>query len=202
MFWDFVAGVYDIFAKIYNFEVHKNLGIYLEKKIQEEDIVLECACGTGIFSRVIAAKCQFLVATDLSKNMLKQARRNCHDFSNIYFEKSDINQLRYKEESFDKVVAANVIHLLEEPYQALEELYRVCRTGGSIIIPTYIAKDRKGKSNLFVQIIGRLGANFKKQFSYREYKAFFRKSGFSNVEYCIFRGRVSCAVAIIKKMKE
>ncbi|MDO4765229.1 MAG: class I SAM-dependent methyltransferase [Eubacteriales bacterium] len=199
MFWDFVAGIYDIFAKRYNSEVHENLGFYLMDRIEERDIVLECACGTGIFSRAIATKCNFLVATDISKNMLKVARRNCYDFSNIHFEKSDINQLRYKEESFDKVVAANVIHLLEEPYRALEELYRVCRTGGSIIIPTYISKGRKGKDNLFVRIIGKLGANFQKQFSYREYKAFFRKAGFSNIEYCIIWGRVPCAVAVIKK---
>ena len=51
---------------------------------------------------------------------------------------ADILHLDYPDESFDKVIAANVIHLLDEPLKALSELDRVCRKGGSIIIPTYM----------------------------------------------------------------
>lgn len=43
------------------------------------------------------------------------------------------------------MVAANVIHLLDEPYKALAELDRVCRIGGKIIIPTYMNKNEKVK---------------------------------------------------------
>ena len=42
---------------------------------------------------------------------------------------------------FDKVIAANVIHLLDEPFKALAELDRVCKPGGQIIIPTYINRE-------------------------------------------------------------
>lgn len=33
-------------------------------------------------------------------------------------------------------MAANVIHLLDEPLKALVELNRVCKDGGMIILPT------------------------------------------------------------------
>ncbi len=46
------------------------------------------------------------------------------------------------DESFDVVIAANVIHLLDDPYKALSELDRVCRPGGKLIIPTYVNKDK------------------------------------------------------------
>ena len=35
--------------------------------------------------------------------------------------------LEYDDESFEKVVAGNVIHLLDEPRKAFEELFRVCK---------------------------------------------------------------------------
>ena len=44
--------------------------------------------------------------------------------------------------SFDKVVAGNVIHLLDNPSEALNELLRVCKPGGKLIIPTYINIER------------------------------------------------------------
>ena len=43
-----------------------------------------------------------------------------------------------KDDTFDKVVASNVRHLLDEPYKAVDELIRVCKKGGKVIIPTYI----------------------------------------------------------------
>ena len=42
-------------------------------------------------------------------------------------------RLEFPDESFDAVVAANVIHLLDELRKALGKLDRVCRRGGRII---------------------------------------------------------------------
>ncbi len=112
-------------------------------------IVMECACGTGLLSQVIAKKCRSLIATDFSPKMLEKARKNCSAFDNITFIKTDIMSLDYPNGSFDKVVAGNVIHLLDEPLKALSELDRVCRPGEKIIIPTYMNKDRKGQTSGF-----------------------------------------------------
>ena len=101
--------------------------------IKYEDDVLECACGTGLLTRHIAPVCRHIVATDFSEKMLERARRKCLDYGNASFEYADIFHLDYPDESFDKVIAANVIHLLDEPLKALSELDRVCRKGGSII---------------------------------------------------------------------
>ena len=105
--------------------------------------MLECACGTGMLSKVTAAKCRHLTATDFSEGMLKKARKNCAKYSNIIFEQANITGLSYRDGSFDKVIAGNVIHLLEDPLQALRELDRVCRTNGKLIIPTYMNKENR-----------------------------------------------------------
>ena len=63
MFWDQVADVYDIFVNVINRKTHKNLKAIVSDLIEPDDVVLECACGTGLLSAVIANKCRRLAAT-------------------------------------------------------------------------------------------------------------------------------------------
>ena len=202
MFWDKVAGVYDIFAKVINRKTHKKLCAVMEGLIQPTDEVLECACGTGLLTKVIVGKCKHLIATDFSEKMLKKARKNCSGYHNVEFRKGNILQLDYPAESFDVVVAANVIHLLDEPYKALEELDRVCRKGGRMIIPTYMNETDKGEMNAVSNAIGKAGADFKREFTLRSYQAFLEQAGYKKVEYTWCDGRVQCAAAVIQKSRE
>lgn len=199
MFWDRVAGVYDLFANFYNGKVHKELCKRVESMISPTDHVLECACGTGMLSISIAPKCSFLTATDFSQNMLNKAKQKCSMYSNIRFQRADICRLDYPDESFDKVIAANVIHLLSDPHQALKELDRVCKKGGLIIIPTYINKKNSTHMSVFSKTIEKAGADFKRQFTYASYRQFFDNSLYKAVNYSVINGRVPCAIAVIKK---
>lgn len=199
MFWDRVARVYDLFENVYNGKVNKQLCIAVADMIDLNDHVLECACGTGMLSKYIAGKSRKLIATDYSVGMLKQAKKKCKELNNIEFEQSDIMQLKYEDNTFDKVVAGNVIHLLDAPYMALKELERVCCHGGQIIIPTYINNENTGKPNLFVRTIEKTGAGFKCQFTYKTYQQFFEKAGYTSIKYSIIEGKMPCAIAVITK---
>ena len=198
MFWDKVSGVYDFFETIYNGKEYQGLGKRVAEEINESDIVLECACGTGAISKFIAPKCKKLMATDVSVGMLKQASKNCRKYDNVKIKRADMTQLKCHDNRFDKVIAGNVIHLLEEPCAAIKELERVCKEGGKIIVPTYInASD--GVNKKAVRLLEVIGANFERQFDINSYKKFFEDAGYRNVEYDIVDGRMPCAVAIITK---
>ncbi len=199
MFWDRVAGVYDIFVKVINRKTHKKLKRIVRNLIEPCDIVLECACGTGLLSAVIAPKCRHLTATDFSEKMLKKAEKNCRVFLNITYARTDITALPYENGSFDKVVAGNVIHLLDNPLTALSELNRVCKDGGMLIIPTYMNKDAKGKTSGFAGAVGKAGADFKRQFTVKSYKQFFLNAGYPDVRVLLADGRIPCAVAVMRK---
>ena len=201
MFWDRVAGVYDIFANFINRRANRALCSKVEQLISPTDEVLECACGTGLLSGVMAKRCKRLVATDFSANMLKRAQKKYGAYGNVEFEQADILQLRFPDESFDVVVAANVIHLLDEPYRALKELDRVCRTGGRLIIPTYMNRTDKGTTNRVSNAIGKAGADFKREFTPESYRAFFADAGYTEISETLCEGRIPCAVAVIQKMK-
>lgn len=198
MFWDKVSGFYDFFETIYNGKVYRGLGKKVAEEINSNDVVLECACGTGAISRYIAPKCKWLIATDFSEGMLKRTLRKCSKYNNIIIKRSDIMQIKCSDNRFDKVIAGNVIHLLEEPYVAIKELERVCKVGGKIIIPTYINASN-GVNKKAVRLLTLAGVNFKRQFDMESYKEFFEKAGYENVNYYIIHGRMSCAVAIITK---
>ena len=199
MFWDNVAGVYDIFVNVINRKTHQKLKRIVSSLIEPDDTVLECACGTGLLSAVIAPKCRQLTATDYSEKMLNKAKKNCAVFQNITFSKADITALSYPDGSFDKVVTGNVIHLLDNPMTALSELNRVCKDGGMLIIPTYINKDDKGKTNGFSDAVGMAGADFKREFTMESYRQFFLDAGYPDVEISLADGRIPCAVAVMRK---
>ena len=199
MFWDNVAGVYDIFVNVINSRTHQKLKEIVSELIEPDDTVLECACGTGLLSAVIAEKCRQLTATDFSEKMLKKAEKNCRSFRNITYAQADVTALSYPDGSFDKVVAGNVIHLLDNPLTALSELNRVCKDGGMLIIPTYMNKDDKGKTSGFAGAVGKAGADFKRQFTVESYRQFFLDAGYSDVEVTLAEGRIPCAVAIMRK---
>ena len=199
MFWDKAAGLYDLFEILYNGKVYKGLAMKVAEYIDTEDNVLECACGTGMISRHIAPRCKSLIATDVSEGMMKQARKHCAQFLNVTIQKADIMALEWPEETFDKVVAGNVIHLLDDPCGALAELMRVCKTGGKVIIPTYINIEHDGKVSLAARALEVLGVSFKREFDFDSYRQFFADAGFKDVEYHVVEGRMPCAIAIIPK---
>lgn len=198
MFWDKISSLYDLFETVYNGKVYQGLGKKVTEKIGQNDIVLECACGTGAISKYIAPKCKQLIATDFSAGMLKQAAKKCRKYNNIKIRRADMTHLKCRDNRFDRVVAGNVIHLLEEPYAAIKELERVCKAGGKIIIPTYINASA-GVNKKAVRLLELAGANFKRQFDIDSYQKFFEDAGYKNVDYFIVEGRMPCAVAVITK---
>ena len=129
-------------------------------------------------------------------------RKKCAKFGNVQLAQADILHLDYPDESFDAVVAANVIHLLDEPYRALQELERVCRPGGRLIIPTYMNRTDKGTTNRVSGAIGKAGADFKREFTPDTYRQFFAEAGYPDAEYTLCEGRIPCAVAVLQKREE
>lgn len=201
MFWDNVAWVYDVFANVINRKANKKLCAVVEGLIFPGDRVLECACGTGLLTGVIAPRCKSLVATDFSEKMLKRAEKKYGKYGNVKFEQANILRLSYPDECFDAVTAANVIHLLDEPYRALRELDRVCKPGGRIIIPTYMNQTDKGTTNGVSGVIGKVGADFKREFTLSTYRQFFADAGYKNISCTMCEGRIPCVAAVLKKQE-
>ena len=198
MIWDRVAPLYDLAVNTLNRRVYYGTGSAVARLIRPGDTVLECACGTGTITAAIAPACARVVATDFSEGMLKQARKKLARFPHVVVEQADITDLRYADNSFDAVVAANVIHLLPEPGEALKELKRVTRPGGTIIVPTYVIPKKRAHT-IFLKLISRCGVHFQEHFDPASYWAFFERMGYARVTYRVVRGRIPCVIASFTK---
>lgn len=100
--------------------------------------VLEVGAGTGFFLINLAlADCigGQLHATDISSGMLDVCRRNGEDHGlDIATQQGDAEDLPYDDEQFDLVIGHAFIHHLPVPGKAIQEMLRVLRPGGQLVI--------------------------------------------------------------------
>ena len=195
MIWDVLSPLYDFFETVYNGKCFKGIAEEIKKYVNKDDVVLECACGTGLLTLPMAQICKEIVATDYSDGMLRQTQKKVSGYNNVRIQKASILEIPFDDNKFDVVVAANVIHLLDDPGKALSEMKRVCKPGGKLIIPTYVNKERKN-SMVAAKILSLFGVDFKRQFSLDSYKEFFINNGIDVKEYHIVEGHMPCVFAI------
>lgn len=197
MFWDKAARFYDFFETVYNRKVYREFPAKVAEMTDAQDTVLECACGTGIITACVAQRCKSIIATDYSEGMLGQAKSKCSGLNNVTIQKANIMQLDFADNSFDKVIAGNVIHLLDDPSGAMKELERVCKPGGKIILPTYVNHEKTGKPSFIVRMLKKIGVDFKMQFTMTSYKEFISNMGYTNAEYYKVDGKMPNVIAVI-----
>ena len=76
------------------------------------DQVLEIGCGKGEFSRRLAEKSLRVLALDLSPEMIRIARAQSEEFSNIDFQIADITSYDLPPEHFDCIASIATLHHL------------------------------------------------------------------------------------------
>lgn len=135
---DFVEGVYDKLAKVYDLIFGPTLHPGRLQAIKRMDIqpgerVLEVGVGTGINLSLYPADCQ-VTGIDFSSSMLEKAReRAARKELPVRLLQMDAADLRFADDSFDIVYAPYLISVVPDPVQVAREMRRVCRPGGRII---------------------------------------------------------------------
>jgi ubiquinone/menaquinone biosynthesis C-methylase UbiE len=96
--------------------------------------VLEVACGTGQNLPLFAPNSK-ITAVDLSPKMLEVARENAIQHGlNANFAVMDAEKLEFPDGSFDTVVSTLSTCTFPNPVKALQEMKRVCRPEGLILL--------------------------------------------------------------------
>ncbi len=121
--------------------------------LSKEDRVLEVAAGTGIVTRAIANEAREVVATDYAEGMVEVLKRRieAEGLAHVQCRQADLYALPFEPESFDAVVAANVLHLVPDLDGALRALKTALRPGGKLITPTFCHGE-----NLRARLVSRL----------------------------------------------
>jgi ubiquinone/menaquinone biosynthesis C-methylase UbiE len=104
--------------------------------------VLEVAAGTGKNFHFYPPG-RTLVATDLSADMLRLARRRAAQLDRAYrFALMDAEVLAFPGRAFDTVVSTLSTCTFPDPVHALREMSRVCRPDGRILLVEHGRSDR------------------------------------------------------------
>jgi SAM-dependent methyltransferase len=101
-----------------------------------EDTVLDVACGPGLLVCAFARVVQHATGIDLTPAMLEQARQlqERQGLHNVTWQQGDVLPLPYPDRHFSVVSARFAFHHFLDPLAVLEEMRRVCRRGGCIIV--------------------------------------------------------------------
>lgn len=96
--------------------------------------ILEVACGTGQNFEMFATNNE-ITAVDLSPKMLEVARENAARLNlNVKLAVMDAEKLEFPDGSFDTVVSTLSTCTFPNPVKALQEMKRVCRPNGLILL--------------------------------------------------------------------
>lgn len=123
-------------------KVETDLAFSLYKPTPEMKI-LDVGCGTGNFSIKLAEMGCKVVGIDKSGEMLNKAKQKSKDKGlNIEFYTMDIYDINFPDESFDGVFSMAAFEFIKEPKKAYNEMHRVLKKGGPLLIGT-INRDSK-----------------------------------------------------------
>ena len=95
--------------------------------------ISEMGCGTGRIILRLLDKGYDCTGMDASKNMLKQLKSKSNNSKNLKLVEGDIENLSFKDNTFDVTYSFKVLLHLKNWSKAFDEMYRITKKGGSII---------------------------------------------------------------------
>jgi ubiquinone/menaquinone biosynthesis C-methylase UbiE len=175
-----------------------------ELKIEEDDKVLDVACGTGEPGLTIAEMAMRgkVTGTDVADKMLEIAKENAvtRNIHNYETKACDVCELPFGDESFDKISCRMGFMFFPDVQLASDEMFRVLKPGGMMATSVWEGPD---KNPWVTTIMGIISKNMQLQPPPQGAPGMFRcagpsfikslmeKSGFKNIREQEVIGKVS-----------
>lgn len=164
--YDRLAPFFDAMEGALEWAFFKRWREILWSKVQGPKI-LEVGVGTGKNFPCYPPGCE-IVAIDFSEKMLQRARqKSIARGIAVELQLMDVQQLAFADDSFDTVVATFVFCSVPDPLQGLQELYRVCKPGGKLVLLEHVLSSRPPLARLmnFLNplVVSMVGANINRK---------------------------------------
>ena len=161
-FWDKASKNYDKTEERFEYIHHKSRE-NTKKYLKSSNVVLDYGCGTGTTACEIANNVKEIYAIDISSKMIeiskgKAAKKN---IENVTFAEGDIFDDKLKKESFDRILAFNMLHTIPNPENAVQRINELLKPDGLFISITPCLGDKMsflfGLLMQLVQIMCKIG---------------------------------------------
>ncbi len=128
-----VAGSWDaIRAGYFGTEVRETA--IAKAYLSPNAVVADVGGGTGFLTAGLAPLFRQVHVIDGSAAMLEVARKNLSEFDNVEYHLADGASLPFPAQSLDAVFANMYLHHVPDPLAAIQEMVRVLRPGGRLVI--------------------------------------------------------------------
>jgi len=148
----------DTFARAGELQQDAILGAVLAAvPVDPEARWLEVACGASMVGRSLAPQVGAIHGVDLTPAMVERAREEAAaaGLENADFAVGDATALEFEDASFDGAVTRFSLHHIPTPQRVLEEMARVVRPGGYVVVSDH-ARDEDPDVAAWVEEIERL----------------------------------------------
>lgn len=141
--------IYKCWSPIYDYFFNKGMFLKARKNIFK-DLVLEkgsrvllVGVGTGADIPFFLNKGYKITAIDFSADMLEVAKEKYRDTS-INFIQMDAQEMDFKDDTFDFIVASLILSVVPKPENVLREIVRVVKANSKILIfDKFVPKNKK-----------------------------------------------------------
>lgn len=158
---------------------------WLFKVGKKSDKILDQGCGIGQYAfTVYKFGFKKVVGLDYSEKLIETAKENAKKLKyKIGFVKGDIREMPFKDNSFDIVISGGVIEHVPESLKTIEELSRIIKKEGYLLIhiPQKISTFTLLK--LFQKAIGTWKLGYEKSFTKKGFTKMLNQSGFEVKDY-------------------
>ena len=113
------------------FKYRKEMLKFLDLK--KGDKILDYGSATCEMSEWLAWEGYDITAIDISHDLLAFSKRRDKS-KRLKYACIDCEQLAFKDEAFDKIICFEILHHLPNPEKGVEEMHRVLRCGGRILV--------------------------------------------------------------------
>jgi len=132
-FYESFAEVFD--SKMNMYDTNKRLNVVFNELLVEDITgrkLLDAGCGTGWFSKLSCERGAIVTSMDLGENLLAQVASKCS--SNRVL--GSILEMPFNDNEYDIVISSEVIEHTPDPFKAIQELFRVTKPGGILVLTT------------------------------------------------------------------
>ncbi len=116
---------------------------YRKKLLKEtEGKTLEVGVGTGKNIPYYPDNVE-VTGIDFSEKMIEKAEKKSEKRDNVRVQVMDAEKMTFNDNIFDTVITSCVFCSVPDPVKGLQEIRRVCKTGGKILMLEHVRSNRK-----------------------------------------------------------
>ena len=137
------ASFWDRLAKGYDDEIGQDTVAITRKYLRSDDRVLDFGCARGAYTAAFAPNVKEIRGIDISPKMIELARASNHGL------RFDVGGIEDVQDTFDVVLALNVLHLVDDLERTLLRIDEILKPGGRFVSVTSCMK-----TNLLLRVAG------------------------------------------------